>query len=135
MRAYAFKRQDTAFSSSRRAKETERVDNPNHRAWICTLPSVISGEYGCECAHINYRDKRFGKPERGKGTRASDRFVLPLTPDEHRTGPQAQHKTGHERQWWEAQGIDATTLADDLWRVSGDTEAAIEIINHARNRT
>lgn len=128
MTAFRIERPTTAFNTSRRAKEAEREDNPAHRAWIASLPSVVSGELGCECAHINFADKRFGKPERGKGTKADDRWTLPLTAEEHRTGPDAQHKTGHEKTWWEARGIDATTLANDLWRVSGDSEAAELII-------
>ena len=121
-------RPPTAFATSRRAKEVEPVRAPDHLAWVRTLPSVISGQYGCEAAHISFADRRYGKPERAKGKKTDDRWVLPLTPDEHRTGPEAQHKTGAERNWWVGQGIDATTLANDLWRVSGDTEAATRII-------
>lgn len=130
--AYAIKRATTAFATSRRAREVEPVHAPDHLAWIRSLPSVISGHFGCEAAHINFADARFGKPERAKGKKADDRWVLPLSPEEHRTGPGAQHKTGKERDWWDSQGIDATTLANDLWRVSGDTEAAIRIIMNAR---
>jgi len=130
--AWAVPRLPTAFPDTRRARDVEPVRAPDHLAWIRTLPSVVSGQYGCEAAHINFADRRFGKPERGKGTKADDRWVLPLTPEEHRTAPDAQHKTGRERAWWDAHGIDATTLANDLWRVSGDTEAAIAIILKAR---
>lgn len=122
----------TAFNTSRRAKETPALLAPDHLAWIRTLPSVISGRSPCEAAHLNYADRRFGKPERGKGTKADDCWVLPLTEDEHRSGPDAQHRTGKEREWWERHGIDATTLASRLWAVSGDTDSAVEIINQAR---
>lgn len=125
-------RPDTAFATSRRAKEVEPVRAPDHLAWIRTLPSVVSGEFGCEAAHLNFADQRYGKPERGKGKKADDRWVLPLTAEEHRTGPHAQHRTGAERKWWDDQGIDATTLANDLWRVSGDREAAERIIKEIR---
>lgn len=129
---FRIQRPPTAFDTSRRAKETKRVEAPDHLAWIRTLPSVISGKMGCEAAHINYADRRFGKPERAKGRKADDSWSLPLTEQEHRTGPDAQHNTGHEREWWERHGIDATTLAMRLWAVSGDTEAAVVIINQFR---
>ncbi|WJR66999.1 hypothetical protein QTA58_22885 [Neorhizobium sp. CSC1952] len=132
MTAFAIRRPDTAFADTRRAKEVQEIRDPRHLAWIASLPSVISGAFGCEAAHVNFPDKRFGKHMRGKGTKAGDNWTLPLLPDEHRTGPNAQHKTGHEQAWWEAHGIDANTLADRLWRVSGDTEAAIKIILEAR---
>ncbi|TCU34033.1 hypothetical protein EV129_11316 [Rhizobium azibense] len=127
-------RNPDAFNTSRRAKEAKDVRDERHLAWIRTLPSVISGRYGCEAAHISYADRRYGKPERAKGKRAGDDFTLPLTAEEHQHGPDAQHKckAGGERDWWLRHGIDATTLASRLWGVSGDTEAAMEIINQAR---
>ena len=127
-------RDPEAFSTSRRAKEAKDVRDPRHLAWIRTLPSVISGRYGCEAAHISYADRRYGKPERGKGTKAGDDFTLPLTPEEHQHGPDAQHrcKAGGERDWWLRHGIDATALATRLWAVSGDTGAALAVINQAR---
>ncbi|WP_416066058.1 hypothetical protein ACK9YZ_06820 [Rhizobium sp. ZK1] len=132
MTAYAIRRPPTAFADTRRAKEVTEIRDPRHLAWIASLPSVISGAFGCEAAHVNFPDKRFGKHMRGKGTKAGDNWTLPLLPEEHRTGPDAQHKTGHEQAWWESHGIDANTLADRLWRVSGDTAAAINIIMEAR---
>ncbi|WPE19850.1 hypothetical protein [Shinella zoogloeoides] len=130
--AMRINRDITAFDTSRRAKESKDVRDSRHLAWIRTLPSVVSGRLGCEAAHISFADRRFGKPERARGRKAGDDWVLPLTAEEHRTGPEAQHRTGKEREWWESRGIDATTLATRLWAVSGDTEAAIRIINQAK---
>lgn len=130
--SFRIERPASAFDTSRRAKEAKDVRDPQHLAWIRTLPSVISGRLGCEAAHINFPDRRFGKPERAKSKKAGDDWTLPLTPDEHQHGPDAQHKTGLEREWWVAKGIDATALASRLWAVSGDTDAAVEIINQAR---
>lgn len=130
--AFAIRRPDTAFPDTRRAKEIAEIRDPRHLAWIASLPSVLSGAFGCEAAHVNFPDKRFGKHMRGKGTKAGDNWTLPLLPEEHRTGQYAQHRTGHEEAWWQSHGIDANTLADRLWRVSGDTEAAIMIITEAR---
>jgi len=69
--------------------------------------------------------------ERNEGRRQLD---TPPAPEEHRAGPDAPHKTGHEQAWWESHGIDANTLADRLWRASGDTAAAIKIIMEAEGR-
>lgn len=124
------KRPDTAFNTSRRAKETSELRAPNHLIWIRTLPSAVSGRMGCEAAHVSFPDRRFGKPERGKSKKADDNWVLPLTADEHRD--QHDCKDGGERDWWERHGIDATTLASRLWAVSEDTEAGILILNTAR---
>lgn len=123
-------RPESAFNTSRRAKETPALRAPNHLAWIGTLPSAISGRMGCEAAHVSFADRRFGKPERGKSTKADDNWTLPLTPDEHRDQHACKH--GGERDWWLARGIDATTLASRMWAVSGDSESAIEILNQSR---
>ncbi len=127
-------RSPDAFNTSRRAKEAIEVRDERHLAWIRTLPSVISGLYGCEAAHVSYADRRYGKPERAKGKKTGDDFTLPLTPDEHQHGPDAQHKckSGGEREWWMKHGIDATALASRLWAVSGDTDAGLEVISQAR---
>lgn len=135
MAGFRMPRAETAFATSRRAREIEEVRDPRHLAWIRDLPSAVSGRLGCVAAHINYADKRFGKPERAKSKKADDRWVLPLTTDEHTDGPDAQHKTGKEREWWASHGIDATTLANDLWAVSGDREAALTILASLKARS
>lgn len=48
----------------------------DYRAWIRTLPSLVSGLYGCECCH-------FGT-DGGMGQKSSDYSCGPLTPAEHR---------------------------------------------------
>lgn len=125
-------RDPAAFNTSRRAKETEAVKSAPHLDFIRSLPSVLSGRSPCEAAHINFADRRYGKPERGKGTKADDCWTLPLTAAEHRDGPNAQHRTGNEERWWTEQGIDACALAARLWAVSGDFEAGTLIVETAR---
>ena len=47
-----------------------------YRAWVRTLPSAVSGQYGCEAAHTG--------SDGGMAQKASDLTVIPLTPEEHR---------------------------------------------------
>jgi len=90
--------QNTAFGLDQVLCE---VKDPSHLRLIRELPSMITGEYGCEAAHVNFFFPPIGKPHRGKSKKQGDCFVLPLTPALHR----AQHKIGAERAWWLSKGI------------------------------
>lgn len=48
----------------------------DYRAWIRTLPSLVSGQFGCECCHFGSNG--------GMSQKASDYTCGPLTPEEHR---------------------------------------------------
>lgn len=70
------------------------------------------------------------KPHTGIGEKPSDRYTLPLTPEEHRLGKDSQHANG-EREWWKDKGIDPITLCDALftaWEAGADIEALTQII-------
>lgn len=47
-----------------------------YKAWIRQQPSIVSGQYGCEAAHIG--------SDGGMSMKASDYSCVPLTPAEHR---------------------------------------------------
>lgn len=49
--------------------------NWRYRAWIRTLPSVVSGKMGCEACHTR---------NNGMSSKGSCYSCVPLTPDEHR---------------------------------------------------
>lgn len=51
------------------------VDEP-YKAWVRTLPSVISGAYGCDAAHTG--------TDGGMRYKAHDKTTVPLTRKEHR---------------------------------------------------
>lgn len=115
---------DTAFALDRSSKDTRRVKCPKHLAFIRLLPSIVSGRYGVEACHIRFGDPRNGKTGTGMGRKPHDRFVLPLTPEEHRD----QHST-NERLWWTRQGIeDPCGIALALYAVTGDQEEAEKLI-------
>ena len=56
-----------------------------YRAWIRSLPSVVSGWDGCEAAHTG--------DDGGMGQKAADYSCIPLTPIEHRR----YHQIGRDR--------------------------------------
>lgn len=122
---------DTAFKQRKAQRQRQpRTTNEAHCAWIRTLPCLITGRRDrIECAHIRYADSRFAKRETGKGERPDDRWTVPLCRDMHRH----QHEFD-ERSWWKFAQIDATQVALALWNVSGDSEAAEQIIGEARKR-
>jgi len=90
-----------------------------HLRLIRKLPSCISGRMPCEAHHL------CGGPaaaERGVGMKATDKWVVPLTPDEHRD----VHTFGSkmEGQWFMNRGIDDVyELAAALWDVRGSEGA------------
>lgn len=45
------------------------------------------------------------------GRKVSDRFAVPICRLHHRE----LHRRGNERVWWQNQGIDALTIAANLW--------------------
>jgi len=76
------------------------------------LPSVVSGRYGVEAAHVSYASPRYGHYGRGRGTKASDLWALPMTPEEHR-----ESHGGSEVQYWSDVGENPHALAVVLWAI------------------
>lgn len=100
---------------------------------IAQLPSVISGREPVHVAHIRYGDAEHGKPHTGMAEKPDDKWVLPLTPDEHTDGVRAQHKSG-ERDWWAGHGIDPVRLCDDLYSIWSERRPEDERIAAMRRR-
>lgn len=99
---------ETVFGNFRR----QRAKDKRHLKVIARLPSVISGQTPCDACHIRYVDKRFDKRPTGLGEKPDDRWVLPLTRNQHIT----QHR-GNERDFWKSKNIDATAFAKGLYDV------------------
>lgn len=98
-------------------------------AFIHCLPCVITGVYGVEAAHLSMAASEYGHYGRAKSSKASDRWVLPLSPVKHRR----QHEIGEDL-FWRSAGIDPHVLAlviYGLWAEYGDAAEpfAIAIIN------
>ena len=109
-------------------KRDTRVDrkDPKHLEFIRSLPSIISFQTERIVAH-----HLLSIPNtRGVGIKAPDKYTVPLTWDEHnRLHNECAAKT--EQQWFTSEGIvGLNSLAERLWRLSGDWNAAVIIIKH-----
>lgn len=125
--AFEIRKPATAFSLDPSERAQKRIKDDRHLAFIRTLPSVLSGVYGCEACHIRYGDPMYRKKATGMGQKPDDAWTIPLSPAEHRE----QHST-NEREWWFSKGIDPLKIALLLYSVTGNQDAAIKIIMEAR---
>jgi hypothetical protein len=117
----------TAFSKDKPARETRgrrQLKLDAHRKWVGSLPSLVTGRRGdVEVAHVSMADPSAGKTSRGKGKKADDIYVVPLSAELHRE----QHSIG-ERAFARKYGIDLVKIALALCVHSQDDEAADMII-------
>lgn len=130
MPAYRLPRADTAFSLDKSSKQTRRIEDPSHLAFIRKLPSVVSGQTPVEAAHIRTGSALHRKKRTGLAQKPDDCWTLPLTASEHKE----QHSE-NELAWWRSHGIDPFETAIKLYEVSGDLEAGLRIIGAVRNPT
>ena len=106
-----------------------RRRNEKHLAFIRTLPCISClDNTGTQAAHIRFADARIAKPITGIAIKPDDRFVLPLCQTCH----QGQHNM-NERKFWEWKGIDPVLTSLAIYSVSGDAEAAEEIISATKS--
>lgn len=125
---FAIRRPDTAFSLDRSGKDTKRIEDPAHLAFIRKLPSAVSGKQPCEACHIRAGSAIHRKKHTGGQQKPDDAWCLPLTAEEHRE----QHG-GDELEFWRRHGIDPFELAIRLYEVSGNVDAGTAILSQARN--
>lgn len=92
----------------------------DYLAFIRYLPCCVTGRFGVQAAHVSFASPWHGHFGRAKGTKAPDRFALPLTPEQH----ELQHsgKLGSEQAYWLHHGIDPHELANTLWGLFCDYE-------------
>lgn len=124
--AFAMPRPDTAFAATPKGKP---VKNKGYLSFIHELPCAVTGRHGVQAAHLSMAALQYGHYGRGKGRKAPDRWVLPLSPEEH----ERQHRIGEEA-FWSCVGINPHVLALSLfglWSDMGDDAQpfAIGIIN------
>lgn len=96
------------------------IRNKAHLKFIASLPCCVSCAYGVQSAHIRKGNNS------GMGFKSGDDCTVPLSLREHNL----QHQIGCEEKYWKPYGgyERATKLAKDLFRVSGNREAALELI-------
>lgn len=82
-------REETTLTKPRPVKRRDYL------AWIHDIPCVITGKTGVEACHLSWARPELGHYGRGKSRKASDRWVLPMSPEKHRE----QHSMGEQRFW------------------------------------
>lgn len=92
-----------------------------HLALIRQLPCLsCDTDPAGIAAHV--RMTRVGKPIAGTGNKPGDHWTLPLCPQCHTDGPNAQHVVG-EVPFWRGLGLDALVVCQRLYAASPDIEA------------
>jgi hypothetical protein len=115
----------TAFSQQPTGKASKRVEKPAYLDWIRSLPCLVTRTEPVEAAHVSFADPRAGKLGRGKSSKESDCWAVPLSP--------AQHLKQHgmdEREYWRSVGIDPVQTAAFLHAAYPSRERALLIINN-----
>lgn len=96
--------------------------NRDYLAFLHLLPCVVTGSrVNIQAAHISFPNAPLGHYGRARGLKASDRWTLPLSADEH-----ARQHSMNERDYWAGVGIDPHVLALSiygLWTEFGDDAA------------
>lgn len=87
----------------------------DYLSWIHTLPCVITGRNDIEAAHLSFASPWHGHYGRARGTKAPDRFALPLCRSEH-----ARQHSMSERDFWDSVGINPHELANTLFGLWSD---------------
>lgn len=103
-----------------KARDKRPGISAEHLANIRKLSSCVSGKRPCEAHHLRKKD------ERGTGLKATDRWALPLTWDEHLE----IHRYGSRKEeaWFAERGIDCYALANALWQNRHDIEAMERVL-------
>ena len=94
-----------------------------HREWIASLPCCVSKLQGhTQAAHVS-------KGRFSMGLKSGDNNCLPLSVWEH----EMQHRLGERLYWEQYGGIEkAKTLANALYEISGNTNAALMLLARFR---
>lgn len=123
--AMQIRKVSTAFMQQPTGKASKRVEKPAYLDFIRSLPCLVTRREGVEAAHVSYAEPRAGKLGRGKASKESDCWTVPLHPDEHRR----QHGMD-EREYWRSVGIDPVPVAAFLHAAYPNRERALLIINN-----
>lgn len=100
--------------------------SPAHLECIRQLPSCLSGKRPCDPHHLRVSN------ERGVGLKATDRWAVPLTRDEH----EECHRVGSrvEEAWFLNRGIDVYSLANALWQATGNLGLMRKVLEAHRDQ-
>lgn len=90
--------------------KAKAVKSKGYLSFIHELPCCLTGRYGVEAAHLSFANTAFCHYGRGKSTKASDAWCLPLNSDAHLR----QHRMDEETFWLQT-GIDPHATAAAIW--------------------
>ena len=93
-----------------------RVRDKLHLRFVADQPCLLCSGRPSDPHHL-----RFAQP-RALGAKAGDQFTVPLCRAHHR----GLHHSGSETAFWHDMGIDALSIAADLWHASGGAKRDTE---------
>lgn len=120
-------RDPEAFSRQPTGKQSKREKDACYLDFIRSLPCIVTRREPVEAAHVSYAVPAYGKLGRGKGSKESDRWAVPLCPEEHRR----QHSM-NEQDYWRSVGIDPCIVAALLYAAYPSRDRALLIIKSLR---
>jgi hypothetical protein len=89
-----------------------RYRNKEHLRFVAQQACLVCARKPSDPHHLSFMQPR------ALGRKVSDEFAVPLCRVHHR----ALHRTGDERAWWAAAGIDPTKTARNLWQRTRGTQ-------------
>jgi len=119
-------------SAAGKGQRNPRRRDKEHLKAISSLTCVVPG---CRCkpvhvAHVRYASAIDGAGICGKGEKPDDWRTLPLCPEHHLFGRDAQHAMNEEA-FWCGHGINPYSLARALYGLSGQLEKMQFLVEHA----
>jgi hypothetical protein len=93
------------------------VKNKAYLGWIHDLPCIVTGAEGVQAAHLSTPNLAWGHLGRGMSQKASDRWVLPLSPEMH----DEQHSM-NEMEFWRKKEINPYPCALALYGLFADND-------------
>lgn len=134
--AKARRDRERAIDRGRPEQRAPRLRDNAYLAWIRRLPCVCCGTtQHVEAAHVRAGYPAAGWAPTGMAQKPDDYRCVPLCADDHREGPDAQHRS-NERAWWSARGIDPPDLCDALRRAyEANQDGAAVVSRYIPRRT
>jgi hypothetical protein len=91
-----------------------RERDRNHLRFVAAQPCLVCGRTPSDPHHIKFAEQQT------LGRKPSDKLTVPICRLHHRE----LHRRGHERAWWQSQGIDPLPIAALLWSKTHALEPA-----------
>lgn len=102
------------------------MKDADYLSFIHELPCVVTRAYtDIQACHVSFAAPQYGAYGRGKGQKASDRWVVPMTAAEHIR----QHDM-NERAFWDLTGLDPHLICLILYGLF--CEAGMDAVDDAR---